>query len=37
MFNILLVARAPLVLFQAVAASLLPHLTSLRVRADRER
>ena len=30
MFNILLVARAPLVLFQAVAASLLPHLTSQR-------
>ena len=36
MFNILLVARAPLVLFQAVAASLLPHLTRQRVRADRE-
>ena len=36
MFNILLVARAPLVLFQAVAASLLPHLTRLRARADRE-
>ncbi len=35
MFNILLVARAPLVLFQAVAASLLPHLTRLRARADR--
>ncbi len=34
MFNILLVARAPLVLFQAVAASLLPHLTRLRARAD---
>ncbi len=30
MFNILLVARAPVVLFQAVAASLLPHLTRLR-------
>ncbi len=36
MFNILLVARAPLVLFQAVAASLLPHLTRQRARADRE-
>lgn len=34
MFNILLVARAPLVLFQAVAASLLPHLTRQRARAD---
>lgn len=30
MFNILMVARAPVVLFQAVAASLLPHLTRLR-------
>lgn len=36
MFNILLVARAPLVLFQAVAASLLPHLTRMRARASRE-
>jgi O-antigen/teichoic acid export membrane protein len=34
MFNILMVARAPLLLFQAVAASLLPHLTRLRTRAD---
>jgi len=34
MFNILLVARAPLVLFQAIAASLLPHLTRQRARAD---
>ncbi len=34
MFNILLVARAPLVLFQAVAASLLPHLTRQRARGD---
>ena len=34
MFNILLVARAPLVLFQAIAASLLPHLTRLRARGD---
>ena len=33
-FNILLVARAPVVLFQAVAASLLPHLTRLRSRGD---
>lgn len=31
-FNILLIARAPLVLFQAIAASLLPHLTRLRAR-----
>ena len=29
-----MVARAPLLLFQAVAASLLPHLTRLRARAD---
>jgi O-antigen/teichoic acid export membrane protein len=29
-FNTLMVARAPVVLFQAVAASLLPHLTRLR-------
>ena len=36
MFNILLVARAPLVLFQAVAASLLPHLTRMRAQADRQ-
>jgi O-antigen/teichoic acid export membrane protein len=34
MFNILMVARAPLLLFQAVAASLLPHLTRLRTRGD---
>jgi O-antigen/teichoic acid export membrane protein len=33
-FNVLLVARAPLVLFQAIAASLLPHLTRLRTRRD---
>ncbi len=33
-FNILMVARAPLLLFQAVAASLLPHLTRLRTRGD---
>ena len=31
-FNVLMVARAPLVLFQAIAASLLPHLTRLRTR-----
>src|ERR671923_1424738 len=38
-FNVLMVARAPLVLFQAVATSLLPHLTRLRSSsrsADRE-
>ena len=34
MFNILMVARAPVVLFQAVAASLLPHLTRLRSKGD---
>ena len=33
-FNVLMVARAPLVLFQAIAASLLPHLTRLRARGD---
>jgi O-antigen/teichoic acid export membrane protein len=33
-FNILMLARAPLVLFQAVATSLLPHLTRLRSSAD---
>ncbi len=33
-FNVMMVARAPLVLFQAVAASLLPHLTRLRARGD---
>jgi hypothetical protein len=31
-FNVLMVARAPLVLFQAIATSLLPHLTNLRSR-----
>ncbi len=30
-FNILLVARAPLQLFQAIATSLLPHLTNVRI------
>jgi O-antigen/teichoic acid export membrane protein len=33
-FNVLMIARAPLVLFQAVATSLLPHLTRLRSSAD---
>ncbi len=33
-FNVLMVARAPVVLFQAVAASLLPHLTRLRSRGN---
>jgi O-antigen/teichoic acid export membrane protein len=31
-FNVLMIARAPLVIFQAVATSLLPHLTRLRSR-----
>jgi O-antigen/teichoic acid export membrane protein len=31
-FNVLMVARAPLQLFQAISTSLLPHLTSLRSR-----
>ncbi len=35
-FNVLMVVRAPVVLFQAVAASLLPHLTRLRSRDDLE-
>ena len=34
MFNVMMVARAPVVLFQAVAASLLPHLARLRERGD---
>ena len=33
-FNVLMIARAPLVLFQAVATSLLPHLTRLRSSAN---
>src|SRR5206468_1112138 len=33
-FNVLLIARAPLLLFQAVATSLLPHLTRLRSSGD---
>jgi len=32
MFNVLMLVRAPLVLFLAVAASLLPHLSKLRAR-----
>ncbi len=35
-FNMLMVARAPLLLFQAIAASLLPHLTRLRARGDED-
>jgi O-antigen/teichoic acid export membrane protein len=34
-FNVLMVVRAPVVLFQAVATSLLPHLTRMRSRGDR--
>jgi O-antigen/teichoic acid export membrane protein len=33
-FNVLMIARAPLVLFQAVATSLLPHLTRLQSSPD---
>ena len=32
-FNVLMIARAPLQLFQAVSTSLLPHLTRLRAEA----
>ena len=32
MFNALLIARAPLQLFQAIQTSLLPHLTGLEAR-----
>ena len=35
-FNVLLIARAPLQLFQAVQGSLLPHLAGLEARAGRE-
>jgi O-antigen/teichoic acid export membrane protein len=35
-FNILMVARAPLQLFQAVQTSLLPHLTTLGSRGDEQ-
>ena len=34
-FNVLLIARAPLQLFQAVQGSLLPHLSGLEATADR--
>jgi O-antigen/teichoic acid export membrane protein len=34
-FNVLLIARAPLQLFQAVQTSLLPHLAGLNATADR--
>lgn len=33
-FNVLMLARAPLLVFQGVAVSLLPHLTRLRARGD---
>ena len=33
-FNVLLIARAPLQLFQAVQTSILPHLTALRATGD---
>ena len=33
-FNVLMIARAPVVLFQAAATSLLPHLTRLRSTGD---
>jgi O-antigen/teichoic acid export membrane protein len=36
-FNVLMIARAPLVMFQAVATSLLPHLTRLLSRGGGER
>jgi O-antigen/teichoic acid export membrane protein len=35
-FNVIMVARAPLLLFQGVATSLLPHLTRLRSAGSRE-
>ncbi|MDP9228801.1 MAG: hypothetical protein M3M99_07045, partial [Actinomycetota bacterium] len=35
-FNILMIARAPLQLFQAVSTSLLPHLTRLRSQGEQE-
>ncbi len=35
-FNVLMIARAPLVLFQAVSTSLLPHLTRLGSQGDEE-
>jgi O-antigen/teichoic acid export membrane protein len=36
-FNVLMLARAPLLLFQGVAMSLLPHLTQLRSGAEERR
>ena len=33
-FNVLMLARAPLQLFQAVSTSILPHLTSLHTSTD---
>ena len=35
-FNVLMIARAPLQLFQAVQTSLLPHLTTLRSQGNEE-
>ena len=35
-FNVLLIARAPLQLFQAIQTSILPHLTRLRAGGERE-
>ncbi len=35
-FNVLLIARAPLQLFQAIQTSLLPHLAGLNATADRD-
>ena len=35
-FNVLMVARAPVLVFQGVAISLLPHLTRLRAGGERE-
>ena len=35
-FNVLMIARAPLQLFQAVSTSILPHLTSLHASDDDE-
>jgi O-antigen/teichoic acid export membrane protein len=35
-FNVMMIARAPLQLFQAVSTSILPHLTSLHAKGDEE-
>jgi O-antigen/teichoic acid export membrane protein len=35
-FNVMMIARAPLQLFQAVSTSILPHLTSLHASGDEE-